>query len=258
MASVTPRFHVPGSGSEGDEVVLPSDEAHHLTRVLRLGPGAEVRVFDGRGVEREARVVEAGRAGVRVALGRRVEAAVEMAARVTLAQAVLKHDAMDAVVRDATMLGAVALVPVISARCAVSTRAATGPGAIDRWRRVAIASAKQSGRAVVPDIHPPARFAEWVAQATFAVRLVLVEPTHGCRGEGRGRLAAWRTAARAGGAVVAVGPEGGWTADEVEHATRHGFEPWSLGGRTLRADVAPVAALAILSHAWDDDAGVRS
>lgn len=258
MTAVIPRFHVASFDRDALDVDLPPDEAHHLAHVLRLRVGAEVRVFDGCGLERAARVLAVSRRGARLALGAVVESAREMAVRVTLVQAVLKHEAMDAVVRDATMLGVAAIVPLLAARCTVPTRAVASGRAVERWHRIAVGAAKQSGRAVVPEVRPPATFDQWLATDEAAVRLLLVEPERASGATLEDWIADRRAIAVAGGVSLAVGPEGGWTAEEVDAAARHGVVGWSLGRRTLRAEVAPVVALAILCHEWDDDRGVRS
>ena len=130
--------------------MLPKDEAEHLTRVLRLGSGDTVAIFDGRGHEFLAKVLAAEARDVRVQLLSRVEPATEATVPLTLVQAVLKGDKMDDVVRDAVMLGVFAIQPLITTRTEVTVAALVRGGRVDRWRRVAIASVKQSRRAVVP------------------------------------------------------------------------------------------------------------
>ncbi len=244
-----PRFHAPAASS-GDEIIeLPPDEARHLSRVLRLGPGAEVAVFDGRGHELLAVVEAVTRTGARVRLVRPLEAAPEPDVRLTLVQGVLKGDHMDAVVRDAVMLGVAAIQPVATAHGQVRLDAlARGAGAA-RWRRIAVASAKQCRRAVVPDILPAREFGELAAAPGSAadLRLLLVEPAAARAGEASGLRALPRPRA----AEIAIGPEGGWAADEIETAVAHGFVPVTLGRRTLRADAVPVAAIAVLQFLWE-------
>jgi 16S rRNA (uracil1498-N3)-methyltransferase len=127
-----PRFLAPGLGAAGDRVALPADEAHHLTRVLRLGSGDEVAVFDGRGREFRARVAAVARDHAELTLLEEVAPAPQPSVPLTLVQAVLKADGMDAVVRDATMLGVDAIVPTLSAHVAVPGRARLGGKGVER------------------------------------------------------------------------------------------------------------------------------
>src|SRR2546426_11773221 len=109
--AVNARFYVPDAHAPGDLVALPDEEADHLTRVLRLKAGDAVRVFNGRGHEFDAVVDQAGKSGVHVRVGRAAQPAPEPRVAITLAQAVLKGDKMDDVVRDATMLGVAEIQP---------------------------------------------------------------------------------------------------------------------------------------------------
>src|SRR6185295_5481908 len=110
------RFFAPAAHATGDRILLPGDEAEHLTRVLRLSTGATVCVFNGRGAEFEAIVETIDREGVRVHVGAPSTPAPEPRIAITLAQAVLKGDKMDDVVRDAVMLGVAAIQPLVTAR----------------------------------------------------------------------------------------------------------------------------------------------
>ncbi|MEQ1870212.1 MAG: RsmE family RNA methyltransferase, partial [Vicinamibacterales bacterium] len=152
------RFFAPNFDPGDDLVVLPRDEGEHLTRVLRLGVGDDVSVFDGRGNEFRARVHSAVRRDVQVQLTRRLTPAREWSVRLTLVQAVLKGDKMDDVIRDAVMLGAEAIQPVVTKRTETTVAAIMRGARLERWRRVALASTKQSRRAVVPEIRTPLTF----------------------------------------------------------------------------------------------------
>jgi 16S rRNA (uracil1498-N3)-methyltransferase len=248
---VNARFHVPGSYLTGDTIDLPQDEAQHLTRVLRLGVGATIRIFDGHGHEFEATVTQATRSAVTATVGPPRAAALEARVAVTLAQAVLKGDKMDDVVRDAVMLGAAAIQPVVTARSEVSLAALQRGNRRERWERVAIASVKQCGRAVVPAVAEPIEFAA-LPDALRALHLpepafMLAEPAAGADALRLGDLDA--TPPRE--ATLIIGPEGGWTSEEVERAAAV-CRLVTLGGRTLRADAMASVAMAALFARWGE------
>jgi 16S rRNA (uracil1498-N3)-methyltransferase len=242
---MVPRLYVPSLGDGGRVIGLPADEAGHLQRVLRVKPGAAVRLFDGRGREVAARVARVERDRVLVEVGEAVEAAPEWAVHVTLAQALLKGDKIDDVIRDAVMLGAAAIQPTLTARTEVPPRAALRGGRTERWHRVAVSSAKQCGRAVVPGVHAPLPLREALAAAGDSVKLILVEPSASPSTPASGLPAA---APRS--AVVLVGPEGGWADEDLAVAREAGCLPISLGPRTLRADAAASVALSVLQYVW--------
>jgi 16S rRNA (uracil1498-N3)-methyltransferase len=240
-----PRFYAPELEWSVREAVLPADEAHHLTRVMRLGIGDDIAVFDGRGREFRARVLSAGRGRVRIELLEAIAPAPEARVPLTLVQAVLKGDKMDAVVRDATMLGVSAIQPVITSR----TIARPPRRENDRWVRVAVSSAKQCRRAVVPSIAAPRLFDDWLDASAHGLRLILVEPSAADRGVCSLRVL--EDHAPASLALIA-GPEGGWNEDEREHADRSRCIAGTLGGLTLRAYAVAVAAIAIARFALKD------
>jgi len=240
-----PRFYVPHLDAAVRETSLPPDEANHLTRVLRLDPGDEISVFDGRGHEFRARVTNTARRKVTVELLEPIAAVPEARVPITLVQAVLKGEKMDAVLRDATMMGVAAIEPIVTARTI-----ARGPRPDnDRWTRVSIASAKQCRRAVVPTIAAARPFDEWLRTSAHGLRLMLVEPT-----VSTGETCSLHLLENhaAGSLALIVGPEGGWTAEECEKAEAAGCLSVTLGSLTLRADAVAVAALAIARFALRD------
>ena len=237
------RFFAPDLTPSSQEVTLPAAESTHLARVLRLRDGDDIEIFDGRGAVRQATVRRAAPNASGVAVGREREAAPEPPARLVVVQGLLKGDAMDAVIRDATVLGASDVWPVTTMRTNVPARAAEA--ARERWQRVAVAAAKQCGRAVLPIIADvrPVRDVMDVDSAEQHVRLWLSEPA---AADGRVALpeapcALW----------LAVGPEGGWTPEEVAAACASGWQPWTLAPVTLRAEHVSLAALSVVRYAWD-------
>ena len=223
---------------------LPAEEAHHLSQVLRLRAGDEVAVFDGAGREFRARVDQVARDGAVVRLIEEQAAAPEPFVRVTLAQAALKGEKMDDVVRDATMMGVAAIEPLVTDHTAAHLKPGRAP---DRWRRIAVASAKQCRRAVVPHIGEGTVFADWIARDRSPVRVMLVEPAAGVE-----TVPLTSIADRPASATILIGPEGGWRAAEVAAAVAAGCVPITMGRRTLRADAMPIVALGVLQYLWRD------
>ncbi len=176
-ARIRPRFLAPDLTADSLETYLPADESRHLTRVLRLGVDAVVAVFDGRGRECLATVVEARDARVTVRILEALAPIAEPLVRLTLIQAVLKGAAMDDVVRDATMMGAVRIQPVLTEHVTVKAAVAARPENVDRWSRIAVASAKQSRRATVPQIAAPISFERALSADDGSLRLMFVEPS---------------------------------------------------------------------------------
>lgn len=242
-----PRFLVPDLDAGRSDAVLPAGEAHHLTRVLRLAPGTEVVVFDGRGHEYRALITSAARSVVEVRLIEPLVPVSLPAVALTIVQSVLKGDAMDGVVRDCTMIGARVIQPVVSERTAVRT--AVLSRAQDRWRRIALASAKQCGRATLPEVRDALPFDEWLTREHDEVRFLLAEPALAGGAVLKVRELVHRPVPEA--ATLVVGPEGGWTPGERTRAIQGGCVPLTLGRLTLRADAVPLAAAATLLALWD-------
>jgi 16S rRNA (uracil1498-N3)-methyltransferase len=246
---VHPRFFAPEAQASGELVTLPEEEGQHLTRVLRLGAGAVVRVFNGSGDEFESVVEAAAKGGVRVRLGDARQPAPEANLQITLAQAVLKGDKMDDVIRDAVMVGAKAIRPVLTARTETTAAILEKGRRQDRWERIAISAAKQCGRAVVPPILEPFTFEglidfllhKWLAGPS----IMLVEP-----GASKTAVPFTELAVEPPNAVtVVVGPEGGWTPEEIE-AAGVVCRLVTMGGRTLRADAMGLIAISAAFARW--------
>jgi 16S rRNA (uracil1498-N3)-methyltransferase len=236
----TPRVYVPAA-EQGAECQLSADEAAHLTRVLRLGAGDPLRVFDGAGAEFEAEIVESARQAVRVRVGNPAASAQEPAVRLVAAPALIKGDGFDEIVRDAVMMGAAAVRPVVTERTVVKPRASMA----DRWRRVALAATKQSGRAVLASVDEPASLDQILAADASALRIAFVEPTADVL------VSDPLSIAPPVSALALIGPEGGWSPPELQMLEERAVVFARIGGRTITAERATIAALAVLIAAWE-------
>ena len=245
------RFYAPAAHTSGDVDSLPADEAAHLTRVLRLTRGDHIVVFNGRGQAFTAIVQSARKSGVDVVVGAACDAAPEARVAVTLVQAVLKGDKMDDVVRDAVMIGAAAIQPVITGRSEVTRGALERGRRRERWERVAVSSAKQCGRAVVPAVHDTESFEAIAAliddRQLPGPALMLVEPGVDAEAASHGEYEGPPPRE----ASLLIGPEGGWTSDEIAAAAGR-CRLITLGGRTIRGDAMSLVAMAALFAKWGE------
>lgn len=240
-------LHTPG------QVTLSEAESRHLRDVLRLRAGDEAHVFDGEGREFVCVVAEVGghKGGARL----EVRAAAppprsESPLELTLAVALLKGEKFDLVVQKATELGAARVVPVETKRADVRLRDPRDTQRrIERWRRLTLEAAKQSGRAHVPAVEEPSGFARVIEAAPRAheARVLFAEG-----GGAPLDLLLTTTGERPAAIAALVGPEGGWEDEEVAHARAHGWQIITLGGRTLRAETAAITVCALLQHLYGD------
>ena len=242
---MTPRLFVDAPLHAGLSLDLPAGPARHA-QVLRLQPGAPVTLFDGRGGEWDAAVSRMGRTGVRVQLlgHRAVER--ELRVAVTLALGMPANERMDALVEKATELGVAAIAPLVCARSVLRLDGERAERRRAHWQAVATASAEQSGRTRLPQVHPVRPYEAALSAAAPGAALFLLslradaEPWTGAIAARLERIDALR---------LVSGPEGGLTDDEERLALAAGARPLSLGPRTLRADTAPLAALAAIAAA---------
>ncbi|HEX8710192.1 MAG TPA: 16S rRNA (uracil(1498)-N(3))-methyltransferase [Pyrinomonadaceae bacterium] len=248
------RFFAPPEAfaTDGSNVTLASEETRHLRDVLRLKAGDEVFVFDGAGREYRCTVEECRRDSTTLKLCAGVAPAHrESPLGLTLAVALLKGEKFDLVVQKATELGVARIVPVLTKHADVRLRDETDAARrLARWRRVALEAAKQSGRALVPQVAAPLALASllgaaWAGDAEW--RVIFAE-----RG-GRtlsAEMAALHT--RPHVLTALVGSEGGWAEEELALALDAGWSAVTLGGRTLRAETAAIAVAVLLQHQFGD------
>jgi 16S rRNA (uracil1498-N3)-methyltransferase len=245
------RFRVAALDTDAGGILDPGPAVLRHLRVLRAAVGDEIYLFDGRGGEVRAVIAVLDGDGVRVRVIDRVLRDVESPLTTCLVQAVPARAArMETIVRQATELGVGRIVPVVARRSQQSRGSAAGRRRLtQRWRRIADSAAEQCGRTRVPEIDDPAPYAELDWEG-LPRPLLLAHPAAG--GGEPARSLALSGGERPGGATVLVGPEGGWSDDEIEVAAAHGAERVRLGPRVLRADSAGTVALAVLQYLWGD------
>ena len=220
----------------GNRAALTGDHANHLIRVLRARVGQEFDIATG-SVIRRGRIVTINEGRVDFELAQEVPAA--LAASITLLLAVFKFDRMEWAIEKCTELGVSRIVPVIAGRTDAHLASAAAKRS-ERWRRIALQAAEQSRRAAPPEIAAPLKLQEAMGIAG-ALRIVLAESEEQI--DLRDVLASSLSQQEI---VLAIGPEGGWTEDELQLFEKAGWISASLGPTILRAETAAIAATAIV------------
>lgn len=255
------RFYAPPSAfnSDAESVTLAIEEARHLRDVLRLKTGDEVYVFDGAGKEFQCRIEESRRDTAQLKVISEVDPArPESPLQLTLAVALLKGEKFDLVVQKATELGVTRVVPVVTKLADIRLRDESDAAKrVARWQRIALEAAKQSGRAVVPEIVEPISFESLLKNAEAEVQDAEREDQTLCllfsEREGESMVAAKeKLPANVSRLTALVGSEGGWTDEELAAARQAGWTIVTLGGRTLRAETAAIAIATLLQHLFGD------
>jgi 16S rRNA (uracil1498-N3)-methyltransferase len=229
-----------------DALTLERGAARHLQTVLRVKPGDQVTLFDGRGRTRLAVITSAEKHGLSLAAEAPAQECPRPACRLTLFACVSKGSRMDWTVEKAVELGVSALVPVLSERTVVRLDAEDADAKAGRWSRVAEEAARQCGAAWLPEIAPPAPF-KAVLAAVSRTRPTFVAALAPTARPLREALAAHPAPPQAG---WFVGPEGDFTPAELDALLAAGAEPVSLGPQVLRAETACLYGLCALNCAW--------
>jgi len=236
---------------ESDAVVeIGGSAGTHITRVLRVRPGEDLIVFDGKGGEYEARVESLRKDSAFVAVGAHRAVERESPLAITLAQGISRGERMDLVVQKATELGVRHIVPLLTGRSVVRLDRGQADAKRRHWRAIAVAACEQCGRNQVPEVAVPEGLDRFFANASTlsastlsgSARIVLSP-------HGKTRV---RDLKPGTGVVLLIGPEGGLSEAELETSVRVGFEPVRLGPRILRTETAAIAALAVIQQQLGD------
>lgn len=240
-----PRFFVPSDDITSTSITVRGNDAHHISRALRMAAGEHITVCDSSGCEYDC-VLKAFTEGAVVAdiLAVRQQDT-EPPYRLVLYQALPKGDKLDTVIQKSVECGVFSIVPFESERCVVRMKPEAEDKKRERRRRIASEAAKQCGRGVVPEVGATVSFEAMLTQAAKA-DLVLF-----CfEGEGTvplPRLLADHPVPKGATIAVIIGSEGGFSLSEAARATDAGFLPTGLGKRILRTETAPIFALACIA-----------
>ena len=240
-----PRLYLPRPLETGAVCATAADQARYLKTVLRMREGDPLLIFNGTGWEYEAVIRRQTADGTELEItGRRALPAAEI--HVTLCQAVPKVEKMDGIIRHATELGAERIVPFLAERSVPRWQSEQLPRKRERWQKIAVEASRQCGRPDIPEIgeivtfermlrdvpESGLRLIPWEEETKTGIREILRDPARSGMKE----------------FVLVIGPEGGFSAGEIELARQASFLSVSLGKRVLRVETASLAVLAILQY----------
>ncbi len=236
------RFFFDPNLRDGDRVFLSEEESHHISKVLRLKSGDVIEILDGQGAVFRAVITSVGRQ-VEARIEEIISREVGIGKTVRVWQAILKGEKMDTVVQKCTELGVTSLIPYQSSRCQGKFDQVQSRKKHQRWQRIGLEACKQCRRLHRIDIEPPTSYAESLnknSEDDTALRLLFWEE------EKNTRIGDIPDIAQAASLALMLGPEGGFTREEVELARLSGWRTVSLGDRILRAETATLSAVSIV------------
>ena len=236
------RFYFPTPIGQLKELVMPDKLAHYMRTVLRLKANDEVILFDGSGHDFQGVITVCNKKTVEVTLHNQTAIHKESPISIHLGQGPCRGEKMDWVIQKSVELGVAAITPI---QCEFGNVKLSGDRLTQKqqhWQQVAVSACEQSGRGIIPTVHPVMSFAQWTEQVDAELKLLL-HP-----GEHNGLPASSLTK----GIACAVGPEGGFSEDEVMQAQAQGFHAIALGPRILRTETAPIAMLSVLQAQFGD------
>jgi 16S rRNA (uracil1498-N3)-methyltransferase len=238
-----PHIYQTGEISLNQTVDLCPDAAGHITRVLRMGLGEQVSLFNGEGGEFLCELVEISKKSASVKVLEFIDKDVESPLKIHLGQGVSRGDKMDFTIQKSVELGVTEITPLFTERCGVKLSGERLAKKHLQWQKIAIAAAEQSGRNFITLIHPPIKIDQWLAQPSNELKITLhPRAEHSIK-----TLPKPETGLR-----FIVGPEGGFTDHEIDATKNTGFMDIRLGPRVLRTETAALTVLSALQLEFGD------
>lgn len=237
-----PRIYTPQALAASHSLQLDNDAANHVGRVLRMQAGQALQLFNGDGNNYAATITEVSKKQVTVKIIDAQANPVESPLNIHLGQAISRGDRMDFAIQKAVELGVTEITPLFTERCGVKLDGERLSKRNEQWQKIAISACEQSGRSVIPVVHPAINLDQWLAQDTNSLQLTL-DPR---------ASATIKTLTASQHIRLVIGPEGGFTDIEVAATSLAGFTGIQLGPRVLRTETAALSAISALQLQFGD------
>lgn len=236
------RIHTTESLQLSQTVTLENDRRHYLVQVLRLKEGDTVHVFNAQDGEFVGEIESVSKQAVAIKLTQPVENKTESPIVIHLGQALVSRDKMDLIIQKAVELGVHSVTPILTEHANVKLKSERLDKRLAHWQAVAVSACEQSGRLQVPTIHAPVSLNEWVNNNQSELKLIL-EPVAEKK---------WAVQQAVQSVSILVGPEGGFSQQEIEVAMQRQFEAVRLGPRILRTETAAMSSIALIQYEFGD------
>lgn len=238
-----PRFFVENDNIKENIITLYGDDAGHISRVLRSKPGDVLTVCDGTGNDYEAEITEISEDNIKLEIKKTTFTESEPTIKITLFQGLPKGEKMELIIQKCVELGVFSIIPVNTERCIVKLDAKKEKKKIERWQKISESAAKQSGRGIIPEIGNVISFSEALKKADEMDMAMIPYELEQDRGI-KAFLDEYKKIEDKKTLGIFIGPEGGFSAEEIEKAVSSGVVPVTLGKRILRTETAGLTAVA--------------
>jgi len=236
-----PRFFIRQNQIEENKIRILGDDAHHISRSLRMAAGESITVCDMQGIEYDCRLVEFNDEDVVAEIVLRKSSENEPTVYVRLFQALPTGDKLDSIIQKAVECGVSEIIPFESERCVVRIKPDAEDKKLQRRRRIAQEASKQCGRSVIPEISPSVSFSEMLERAALSDETLFCYEGDGTRPLGKllsDLVEMHKNDGKRLSLSIVIGSEGGFSLSEVEKAKNRGFLLTGLGKRILRTETA--------------------
>lgn len=240
-----PRFFISPDDIAGSSATLREEDLKHLVTVLRLKPKDQVILLDGKNNGYRAELLHIKKEKAHFHILSTEEMVSEPSVHITLAAALLKGERFEWVIQKSVEMGVSAIIPFFSSRTVTHLPPEKVESRLDRWQTIAREAAEQSERGIIPDLHRPLSFQESCSLDAFDLKLICAER------ETRSLKEVLQRGTKPSRILAMVGPEGGFSPDELHLAQENGFIPISLGKRILRAETASLLVIANILYQID-------